>query len=91
VLLNLQTERDSLIPQLKSLKKDAAAKRHFKSASKASKEIKDATARLKEGEEEQSGEAESKKKAAEEELALLDAELVRTRELANEKENGIWA
>ena len=76
---------------LKKDEKDAAAIRHFKSASKASKEIKDATARLKEGEEEQSGEAESKKKAAEEELALLDAELVRTRELANEKENGIWA
>ncbi|KAL3925146.1 MAG: hypothetical protein SGILL_000604 [Bacillariaceae sp.] len=89
VLLNLQAEHDGLvarIPQLESLKKDAAAKRDFKSASKASKEIKDASARIKECEEELNGEAKSKKKVAEEELARLDAELVRTRELANEKE-----
>jgi hypothetical protein len=89
VLANLQAERDSLlarIPQLESLKKEAAAKRDFKSASKASKEIKDATARIKECEEELNGDAESKKNAAEEELARLDAELSRTRELANEKE-----
>jgi hypothetical protein len=89
VILNLQAERDGLvsrIPQLEAMKKEAAAKRDFKSASKASKEIKDASARIKECEEELSGESEAKKKAAEEELARVDAELLRTRELANEKE-----
>jgi hypothetical protein len=89
VHMNLQIERDSLIasiPRLESMKKDAASKRDFKSASKASREIKEATARIKECIDELSGEAESKKKAAEEELARLDAELVQTRELANEKE-----
>ncbi|KAG7352872.1 UvrB/UvrC motif-containing protein [Nitzschia inconspicua] len=89
VLSTLQTERDSLIariPELEAIKKNAAAKRDFKSASKASKEIKDATSRIKECEEELSGEAASKKAAAEEELARLNEELIQTRELANEKE-----
>jgi protein-arginine kinase activator protein McsA len=88
-ITNLQSEYNRLvarIPELESLKKDAAAKRDFKSASKASKEIKDATTRIKECEEELNGEAASKKKAAEEELNRMNEELVRTRELANEKE-----
>jgi len=88
-ITNLEAERDSLrvkIPELEALKKEAATKRDFKAASKASKEIKDATARLKECEEELDGEAASKKKAAEEELNRLDAELVKTRELSHAKE-----
>lgn len=86
---NLEAEHSRLVawvPQLEAEKKAAAAKRDFKAASKASKEIKDATARLKECEEELVGEAADKKKAAEEELARLAEELDKTRKIAEEEE-----
>jgi hypothetical protein len=86
---NLEAEHVNLIadiPTLEAQKKAAATKRDFKAASKASKEIKDATARLKECEEELVGEATEKKTAAAEELTKLDAELVATRKIAQAKE-----
>jgi hypothetical protein len=89
VLANLQAERDGLvekIPELENQKKAAAANRDFKAASKASKEIKDATTRIKECDEEIEGEAMSKKQAAEEEFARLQQELVTSQELALAKE-----
>ncbi len=91
---NLEAEHSRLVsrvPQLEAEKKAAAAKRDFKAASKASKEIKDATARLKECEEELVGEAADKKKAAQEELSRLNEELEKTRKIAEveEKVSGI--
>jgi hypothetical protein len=88
-IANLESELATLaarIPQAEAQKKNAAASRDFKAASKASKEIKDATSRLKECHEELVGEATSRKAAAEEEAARLDAELIKTRKVADEKE-----
>jgi chromosome segregation ATPase len=68
---NLDSEYGQLIakiPDLEAQKKAAAAKRDFKAAGKASKDIKDATARLKECEQELVGEAANRKSGAEEEL-----------------------
>jgi hypothetical protein len=86
---NLEAEHSMLIarvPRLESEKQAYAAKRDFKAASKASKDIKDATARLKECEEELIGEAADKKKAAEEEMAKLSVELDKTRKIAEAEE-----
>lgn len=88
-LVNLESELAVLaakIPQLENIKKNAAASRDFKAASKASKQIKDATARMKECQEELVGEAANRKAAAEEEAARLDAELEKTRKIAEERE-----
>lgn len=88
-IVSLEKEHAFLIariPQLEADKKAAAVKRDFKAASKASKEIKDATARLKECEEELVGDAADKKKAAEAEMEKLEIELEASRKVANEKE-----
>lgn len=89
VISSLETERSMLIvriPELEAEKKSAAARRDFKAASKASKEIKDATTRLQECEDELGGEAAEKKKAAEDELARLSAELEEARKIAEKEE-----
>jgi hypothetical protein len=89
VIHNLEKEHSDLvekIPMLEEMKKAAASKRDFKLAGKASKDIKDSTARLKECEEELVGEAAARKKSAEEELKRLDAELVEARKVAQGKE-----
>jgi hypothetical protein len=86
---NLEAEHEVLvknIPDLENVKKAAAAKRDFKTASKASKEIKDATTRLAQVVEELMGNAADKKTTAEEELQRLDEELGKTREIAQEEE-----
>jgi hypothetical protein len=75
-----------LIPELESEKKSAAARRDFKAASKASKEIKDATIRLKECLQELTCEAADRKIAAEEELKKMQAELEEKRKTTQEKE-----
>mmetsp|Transcript_11503 Transcript_11503/g.27506 ORF Transcript_11503/g.27506 Transcript_11503/m.27506 type:complete len:1324 (-) Transcript_11503:44-4015(-) len=88
-LESLQAEHDSLvasIPRLEEQKKAAAASRDFKAAGKASKDIKDATARIKECEEELNGESSSRKISAEEKLKKLDSELAEAREIAQAKE-----
>lgn len=85
----LETEHSILtarIPQLEEEKKSAAAKRDFKAASKASKEIKDSTTRLRECEEELAGESAEKLAATEQELARLLTELERTRKIAEKEE-----
>jgi len=86
---NLEAEVVTLmtrVPELEAEKKAAAARRDFKTASRASKEIKDATSRLKECEEELNGEAAEKKKAAEDELARLSEDLDKARKIAEEGE-----
>eukprot|EP00934_Nitzschia_sp_Nitz4_P007786 Nitzschia sp. Nitz4//scaffold75_size92586//40366//43833//NITZ4_004853-RA/size92586-processed-gene-0.43-mRNA-1//-1//CDS//3329557699//7776//frame0 len=86
---NLEAEHEMLvvkIPQLEAEKKMAAAKRDFKAASKASKEIKDASARLKECEAELVGDILEKKKSAESELEKLTVELDEARRIAQEHE-----
>ncbi|CAB9513386.1 expressed unknown protein [Seminavis robusta] len=93
-LANLETEMAGLIakiPDLEAVKKAAAAKRDFKVAGKASKEIKDATARVKECQEELTGEAVDRKETAEKELAKLEEELTAKRKVAleQEKETGV--
>ncbi|KAL3927549.1 MAG: hypothetical protein SGBAC_013041 [Bacillariaceae sp.] len=88
-IANLESELALLaskIPQLEATKKSAAASRDFKAASKASKEIKDATGRMKECQEELLGDAANRKTAAEEEAVRLNAELEKTRKVAQEKE-----
>jgi hypothetical protein len=88
-IANLENELSMLtarVPELEAEKKAAAGRRDFKAASKASKEIKDAMTRLKECEEELTGEAAEKKKAAEDELERLFAELDKTRKFAEEGE-----
>ncbi len=91
---NLQNERDVLvarIPELETRKKAAAAGRDFKAAGKYSKEIKDANARIQECEDDLSGDAKTKKAAAEESLRKLDLELLEAKEIADarEKESGL--
>jgi hypothetical protein len=88
-LVALNDERNAilkLIPGLEETKSAAAARRDFKAAGKASKQIKDATARLKECQEELRGEATERKDAALEELVKLEEELKVMRAIANEKE-----
>jgi len=81
------------IPQLEASKKEFAANRDFKSAGKASKEIKDATARVKECQEELTGGAVERKETAEKELKKLEEELGEKRKVAldQEKESGVAA
>jgi hypothetical protein len=89
-LKNLESERlqlSSKIPELEAAKKAAAAKRDFRAASNASKEIKDATARLKECEEELTGEAAQKQTVAQQELQKCQAEYEVQREIAQAKES----
>lgn len=88
-LASLEAEAKSLearIPMLEEMKKSAAAKRDFKSAGKASKEIKEATGRLQECKSEIAGPATERKQAAEAECQQLEKELLLKREVALEKE-----
>jgi hypothetical protein len=85
----LETECDSLerlIPGLEQTKNSAAARRDFKAAGNASKQIKEATARLKECHEELSGEARELKDAALHELVKLEEDL---KAVASEKEKKV--
>jgi hypothetical protein len=85
----LQSEYDSIllrIPELEKEKKAAAAKRDFKAAGKASKEIKEAESRIKNIEDELNGDAKIKKASAEDVLHQLDSDLLKAREIAEEKE-----
>lgn len=89
ILKNLEDEIQRLemqIPVLEDIKKRAAEKRDFKGASKASKEIKEATTRLAECKEELDNDIISRKEAAESELAKLEEELDKARTIANEME-----
>jgi len=85
---NLQDEIstfDVRVPILEAEKKVAAAKRDFKAAGKASKEIKDALARKEQCEAELSGEAMERKKAAKEELQKVTLLLEEKKSIAAEK------
>jgi hypothetical protein len=89
VLASLEEECTSLdlrIPQLEETKKAAAARRDFKAAGKASKEIKEATARLEECKDQLMDEADERKTTAEADLKKLEDELEEKRKLSNEKE-----
>ena len=88
-LHNLEEEVQQLeakIPQLEETKKAAAGRRDFKAAGKASKEIKEASARLAECREELESDAATRKEAAETDLAALEVELEEARRVANAKE-----
>jgi DNA repair exonuclease SbcCD ATPase subunit len=80
------TSLDSRIPQLEETKKAAATRRDFKAAGKASKEIKEATARLEECKDQLMDEAEERKTTADADLKKLEDELEEKRKLSNEKE-----
>ena len=89
ILKNLEEEIQGLetqIPLLEDIKRRAAEKRDFKGASKASKEIKEATTRLTECKEELENEIISRKATAESELARLEEELDMARGVATEME-----
>ena len=89
LLVSLEEEMGALIakiPQLEAAKKEAASKRDFKAAGKASKEIKDATARVKDCQDELTGEAVARKDAAEADLKKLEAELSEKKKISLEKE-----
>jgi hypothetical protein len=86
---NLQSELDMLvarIPELETHKKAAAAGRDFKAAGKFSKEIKDATARIKVCEDELNGDTKAKKASAEETLRQLDSEFLEAKNIADARE-----
>jgi len=76
---------DVRVPILEAEKKVAAAKRDFKAAGKASKEIKDALARKEQCEAELSGEAMERKQAAKEELQKVTLLLEEKKSIAAEK------
>lgn len=79
------------LPKLEEEKSKAAAKRDFKTAGRASKEIKEYSARLQELEESLISEAKMKHKEAKLVLARVQEELAREQATANkkEKESGI--
>ena len=88
-LSSLEKEHKTLVarlPELEQIKKLAAAKRDFKAASKASKEIKDCTARLDVVMQELTGDASQRKDIAEDELKELDAKLVEAKRAAEEQD-----
>mmetsp|Transcript_2251 Transcript_2251/g.3584 ORF Transcript_2251/g.3584 Transcript_2251/m.3584 type:complete len:1376 (-) Transcript_2251:62-4189(-) len=76
---------DVRVPILEAEKKVAAAKRDFKAAGKASKEIKDALARKEQCEAELSGDAMERKQAAKEELQKVTLLLEEKKSIAAEK------
>lgn len=76
---------DVRVPILEAEKKVAAAKRDFKAAGKASKQIKDALARKEQCEAELSGEAMERKQAAKEELKKVTLLLEEKKSIAAEK------
>jgi len=77
---------DRLIPDLEEQKKNAAASRDFKSAAKASKEIKEVSARKERLREELDGEAVERQKVAEEEFERIVCDLDAKKALANAQE-----
>lgn len=88
-LSDLKDERDSLmkqIPLLEEEKTAAAARRDFKAAGSANKQIKDATARLKECQEKLSGEARERKDSALDQLVSLEKDLKEKKAVLNEQE-----
>lgn len=88
-LTSLEQEVEGLearLPILEQIKTDAAARRDFKGAGKASKEIKEATARLKECKEELLEEAVERQRTAEEEVKKREQELQAKRAVAQEQE-----
>lgn len=89
LLNNLVAEVQMLerrIPQLEETKTQAAERRDFKAAGKASKEIKEAMSRLAECHEELKSDAAGRKELAEKELCQLELDLEEARKIANEKE-----
>ena len=77
---------EARIPELEDIKKEAAGRRDFKAAGKASKEAKDASVRLRECQEEIEGEALQRKLTAEEEVKEREIVLEEKRAVAREKE-----
>jgi len=88
-LANLENENKSIIEKLPNLdaeKKQAAAKRDFRTAGKASKEIKEAQARLRELGETLISEGKVKRDEAQVLLEKVQEELEKEKAMANEKE-----
>ena len=73
------------VPILEDLKKSAAAKRDFKAAGKASKEIKDSLARKEQCQSELAGEAMEREQFAKDELTKITALLEEKKSIAAEK------
>jgi len=89
VLTGLEDEVKGLefrIPVLEETKKSAAARRDFKGAGKASKEIKEASARLAECKGTLINEAKERQAAAEDEVKKLEIQLEEKRKIAHEQE-----
>jgi len=89
-IADLESEHAGLlqrIPQLEAEKKAAAARRDFKAAGKASKEMNDAMARSKVVAEELAGSAATKKSEAEAELERCQVEYDKAKQIAMEKES----
>ena len=89
ILHNLEQEVQDLecrIPLLEETKKVAAGQRDFKAAGKASREIKEATARLAECQDERQGDAATQAHAAATELAQRERDLAEARAVAQTKE-----
>jgi len=88
-LVDLDGERkrlESKIPKLETEKKEAAASRDYKAAAKASKEIKEATARLQLLETELLEEAKDRRKKTQCDLEIVQKELESRQAVANTKE-----
>jgi hypothetical protein len=88
-MANLEKEHVALlakIPQLNQLKNEAAARRDFKAAGTASKEIKDAQARFNIVIEELTGDTAQRKSTAEEEFKVFEANLADAKAAAQAQE-----
>jgi len=87
-ITNLQEELSAIelqVPVLEELKKTAASKRDFKSAGKASKDIKSALSRKEECEAELKGEAREREQFAKDELEKVTAILDEKKKVADER------
>lgn len=87
-ITNLQEELSAIelqVPVLEELKKTAASKRDFKSAGKASKDIKSALARKEECQAELKGEAKEREQFAKDELEKVTAILDEKKKVAEER------
>ena len=87
-ITNLQEELSAIelqVPVLEELKKTAASKRDFKSAGKASKDIKSALARKEECQAELKGEAREREQFAKDELEKVTAILDEKKKVADER------
>jgi hypothetical protein len=88
-LISLEEEMkrlDIVIPEYEEMKKAAASRRDFKTAGNASKEIKEASARLKQIQDELLDEAKQKLDSAESELGVKEIELQKAIDIATEQE-----